>query len=163
MTFNRAAFVLNTASGWILRAGLLVLGVSVLAPPESLARVGVAWMKQNPAPATAIFAAIFTLTVLLAYNRARSLKVDVSDLVIEFEVGKLVRKNQIIKLADIRNVKSHANLIEQKLGAATLKLETVGTGGVDMTLPQLNADDAEALRQQISPRGNDKEGLNRTA
>ncbi|MBU2952198.1 PH domain-containing protein [Marinobacter sp. F3R08] len=159
MTFNRAAFTTNTAIGWLLKASLLVLGVALLAPPESLVRVGFAWMKQNPAGASALLTTVVLATLLAAYYRSKTLRVNISDLVIDFEVGTLVRKRQRIKLADIRNIKSHANLIEQKLSAATLKLETVGTGGVDMTLPQLNAEDAEELRQRLSPRGNDDEDL----
>lgn len=151
--FNYAAYTTNTASGWLLKTGLLILGVSIMAPPESLARVGFAWAQQNPAIAVLILAAIVGSAVYLARLRARTLEVSVSDHIIEFKVGKLVRKSQWIKLADIRNVRLNANLIEQKFGAATLHLETVGTGGVDMTLPQLNADDAESLRQRLSPRG----------
>lgn len=149
--FNHTAYIANTSLGWAFKLALLVLGLSVIAPPDSLARIGIGFIKANPVILALAIVLMCWTCVVLAELRARTLKVIVTSELIEFHVGRLVKKTQWIALADVRNIKFHANIVEQKLNAGTLHFETVGTGGVDMVLPQLDAADAERLRRQVAP------------
>lgn len=151
MVFNRSAYTINTTLKWLMTGVMLFLGVVLLAPPESLARQLLITLQGYPVYSVMVVLFTVTLFALLSWVRACTLQFSMTDGYIEFRVGTVVQKYQWILRRDIRNIRLKANIIEQKLNAATLEIETVGTGGVDIQLPQLRRHEAEAIRKQLLP------------
>tara|TARA_Y100001933_G_scaffold64883_2_gene65329 strand:+ start:181 stop:666 length:486 start_codon:yes stop_codon:yes gene_type:complete len=154
MQVKTSAFVICTATQWISLAGLGILVVVIFAPPGSFARLWLQWSAQNPLLTLAILAAALFSVLSACLFRARSVKIQLERGLLHYQIGNIVRKTQSIRISDIQNVTSKQNITEQKLGAVTLKLETIGTGGVDLKLPQLKKGYAEELKKRIFPQIN---------
>jgi membrane protein YdbS with pleckstrin-like domain len=68
---------------------------------------------------------------------------------ITYQSGWLIRNQKVCPFNRIQNCNIQAGVLERKYGLASLILYTAGTTGADITIPGLEQEEAERLRQFI--------------
>jgi membrane protein YdbS with pleckstrin-like domain len=68
---------------------------------------------------------------------------------VAYQSGWLIRNQKICPFNRIQNCNIQAGLLERKYGLASLILYTAGTTGADITIPGLEQEEAERIRQFI--------------
>ncbi|MFT6146763.1 MAG: membrane protein YdbS with pleckstrin-like domain [Myxococcota bacterium] len=92
----------------------------------------------------------------LSFNRWRyQLRED--DILIER--GVLLRRLTSIPYSRVQHVDTHQGVLEQSFGLARVHVFTAAGVGADGTIPGLDLEDAEALRDALVERGGGDDGL----
>ncbi|MFT6817010.1 MAG: membrane protein YdbS with pleckstrin-like domain [Myxococcota bacterium] len=148
----RWLFHLQAAARWMLFQVPLSIGLAVMVTTFSTLVIGVV--------VGSIFAFVQLMLALwmpsLSFNRWRyQLRED--DILIER--GVLLRRLTSIPYSRVQHVDTHQGVLEQSFGLARVHVFTAAGVGADGTIPGLDLEDAEALRDALVERGGGDDGL----
>jgi len=131
--------------------------------PVSLAVGGLAAWMISPALGLVVGALLMLVQGVaalwmptLAFDRWRYLLRE-EDLLIAH--GVFVRRVVAIPMSRVQHVDARQGVIEQWMGLARVQVYTASGGGADGTVPGLDIDVAERLRDELVARGGGEDGL----
>lgn len=148
----RWLFHLQAALRWILLQVPLSIVLSIIVATFSSLLIGAI---------VGSFFAFFQLILALwmpslSFDRWRYVLRD-DDILIER--GVLLRRLTSIPYSRVQHVDTHQGVLEQSFGLARVHVFTAAGVGADGTIPGLDLDDAEALRDALVERGGGDDGL----
>lgn len=107
-----------------------------------------------------LFVVCFGLTYLWANLVYRNWKYEFTKSGVKIEKGVISKDYISIPYDRIQNVDIRRGIPERLLGLSTLQIQTAGeTGGSEGKLPGLGIETAQEIREKLSERTNDEQGL----
>ena len=97
----------------------------------------------------AVFVGFATLGVVLAVLRYRVWRFEVREDSLYLERGVLTRVRTVVPFVRIQHVDTSRSPVERLIGLASTVVYTAGSRGADVSVPGLDPDDADDLRERL--------------